>query len=506
MSVSTPGTRAAADAERSRLHLRRPAWTRRTLSALTRAEWAFLGVLLLADVYFLAPANTNTISRYDMVYALAHGTAIIDSHAANTIDVSAYNGHFYSPRSLGLSLLAVPVFRLFAFMADRPAPETALLTAPIYILNLFTVVPVAVAAALVFARFVARLRPTLAGTPLPLVAATAFALGTLFFPFAAVFFSHAFAGGLAFLGFYLLYRARASAAPAKLLLAAGLLAGFAVISEYPAAVIATVLCAYVWAVFPGRRWRALALFVAGTLPSVALLGWYNTFAFGNPFHLSYEFVAGSQFAGQHSGLFGITFPSLASAWEILVWPRGLLVNSPLLALVPLGLYRWLRAARPRAEAVVCLVVCVLYPLLISSYFLPMAGENLPGPRLLVPMLPFACLALAWVVDDPRRWPRALCAALLAFGVVIAFLWVALGVREYHTYPTYPVAELFVPILTSGVVPPQNGLTPPNLGALALHLPQLASVYAALIPLLAWLAYVVSRLFAWSRHACGPAGD
>ena len=80
-------------------------------------------------------------------------------HAANTIDVSAYNGHFFSPRSLGLSLLAVPVFRIFAFMADRPAPGTALLTAPISILNLFTVVPVAIAAALVFARFVARLRP-----------------------------------------------------------------------------------------------------------------------------------------------------------------------------------------------------------------------------------------------------------------------------------------------------------------------------------------------------------
>lgn len=503
MTVSRPGTRAVADGERGWIHLGWSAWMRWTLSALTRAEWAYLGVLLLAYAYFLAPANTNTISRYDMVYALAHGTAIIDSHAANTIDVSAYNGHFYSPRSLGLSLLAVPVLRLFAFMADRPTPETALLTAPIYILNLFTVVPVAIAAALIFARFVARLRPALAGTPLPLVAATAFALGTLFFPFAAVFFSHAFAGGLAFLGFYLLYRARASATPAKLLLAAGLLVGFAVISEYPAAVIAAVLCAYVWAVFPGRRARALALFVAGTLPSVALLGWYDTFAFGNPFHLSYEFVAGSQFAGQHRGLFGITLPSLASAWQILVWPRGLLVNSPLLALVPLGLYRWLRgAARPSAEALACLAVTILYPLLISSYFLPMAGENLPGPRLLVPMLPFACLALAWVVDDPRRWLRALCAALLAFGVMLAFLWVALGVREYHTYPTYPVADLFIPILTTGVVPPLNGLTPPNLGALALHLPQLASIYAALIPLLAWLAYVVTRLFMGRQHAPG----
>jgi len=65
-----------------------------------------------------------------------------------------------------------------------------------------------------------------------------------------------------------------------------------------------------------------------------------------------------------------------------------------------------------------------------------------------------------------------------------------------------VADLFIPILTTGVVPPLNGLTPPNLGALALHLPQLASIYAALIPLLAWLAYVVTRLFMGRQHAPG----
>ena len=53
-----------------------------------------------------------------------------------------------------------------------------------------------------------------------------------------------------------------------------------------------------------------------------------------------------------------------------------------------------------------LAVTILYRL-ISSYFLPMAGENLPGPRLLVPMLPFACLALAWVADRSARVAGAL---------------------------------------------------------------------------------------------------
>src|SRR6185312_17499170 len=148
--------------------------------------------------------------------------------------------------------------------------------------------------------------------------------------------------------------------------------------------------------------------------------------------LSYAYVSDPAFSGQHDGFFGITTPHLDSLWSTLVFPRGLLIESPFLLLAPLGLIRWLRAshratrkavatpatrpiqesvaavasektpilpARLRGwlasawatiqapgapEALVSLAVTVLYPLAISAYFLPMAGENLPGPRLLVP--------------------------------------------------------------------------------------------------------------------------
>lgn len=459
---------------------------------LSRREWALVALVAVNYIYFLIPAATNTISRYDMVAALAHGTAVIDDNARNSIDVSFYNGHYYSPRSLGLSLLAVPGY--FVAQAVTTLTGQHNLTIFIAILTALTVIPVSVGGVAIFGRLVARLRPSLAGTWYPLIVATALALGTLYYPFAMSFYGHAFAGALDLIAFYLLVRARSSSQPDRLVAAAGLLVGFAVISEYPSGVTMLILAAYVWAVFPGRRLRMLILFGAAMAPSALLLAWYNWFAFGNPLHLSYEFVAGHQFSGQHTGFFGVTLPSLDGLRQILIWPRGLLVNAPMLVFVPLGFYRWLRSTRrPTPEAMACLAICVLYPLLISSYFLPMAGENQPGPRLLVPMLPFACIPLAWVVDDMRRWIRRSFEALLCVSVALSFLWVALGSREYHTYTTYPVTGLFLPLLATGHVPSGNqGDTPPNLAHLVLHIPQIASVYLALIPIAVWMVYLLRQ--------------
>src|SRR5579859_4377821 len=144
-------------------------WLERVALSLTRSEWAFAALLTLCYGYFLIPAGTNTISRWDMVYALAHGGANIDIHASNTIDVSYYNGHWYSPRSLGLSLLATPVLVVLGHFVDLNNFHQFTLTDQIALVNAFTVLPATVAACLVMRRFIARLRPELASSPLPFV-------------------------------------------------------------------------------------------------------------------------------------------------------------------------------------------------------------------------------------------------------------------------------------------------------------------------------------------------
>ncbi len=469
-------------------------WLERAALSLTRSEWAFAALLTLCYGYFLTPAGTNTISRWDMVYALAHGGANIDIHASNTIDVSYYNGHWYSPRSLGLSLLATPVLIVLGHFVDLNNFHQFTLTDQIALVNAFTVLPATVAACLVMRRFIARLRPELASSPLPFVVAGIFGLATLFYPFTTTFFSHTFGGALLFISFYLLYIAREAQTPTRRILLAGLLTGLGVITEYPAGVIFLVLCGYILLAFPTKRIQTLFFYGLGILPSALTLAWYNWFAFGNPLSLSYGFVSGNEFSGQHTGFFGITFPSLDGLWQILVYPRGLLIESPFLLLVPLGLYLWYRTRGARLEALVAIAVSIIYPLMVSSYFLPMAGENLPGPRLLLPMLPFASLGFAWIVDDPRRWLRQALMVGVGFSLVITFLYVVTGVRIYHNYGAYPVTDLYIPTLMSGIVPVRNGPTPPNIGDLWLHIPMAWSIYVVAIALGVWFYAAVRAVF------------
>ncbi|HEY8326446.1 MAG: hypothetical protein ACHQ1E_11085 [Ktedonobacterales bacterium] len=473
----------------------------RVATALTISEWAFAALVFFCYIYFVTPAGTNTISRYDMVYALAHGGANIDLHASNTIDVSYFHGHWYSPRSLGLSLVAVPVLFVIGHFFDLDNYAQLTITQQIALLNAFTLAPAAVAGALALRRFVARLRPTLANSPLPYVVAGMFALGTLAYPFSTTLFSHMFGGALIFVAFYLIFRARQVERPTWRLVVAGLLTGLAVISEYPAGVILLLLCAYIWFGFPGRRIQTLVLFGVGIAPSALALAAYNWWAFGNPLSLSYGFVSGSEFQGQHSGFFGITLPKPDGLWQILVYPRGLLIESPFLVLIPLGLYRWYRQHGDyHLEALVAIAVSVIYPLMISSYFLPMAGENLPGPRLLTPALAFACLGLIWVVDDPRAWLRRSLVVALGFSLVMSYLYEATGVRIYHNYGAYPLTDLFWPTISTGFVPIRDGPTPDTLGSAWLHLPLTWSLLLGAIPIALWF-YAAAR--ALLRRDPGP---
>jgi hypothetical protein len=264
------------------------------------------------------------------------------------------------------------------------------------------------------------------GAGLP--AAVTLGAGTLVLPFATQFFGHVLAAGLAFGAFCVALRERsgggtgapragagsspssagplrrlgASAMPSPLFWS-GLLAGLAITTEYPLAIAAGLVGAYAvlrgglpWA---ARARRAIA-YAAGGLVGVAPLAAYNEWAFSSLWHNSYQgAVRVSGYSG-HAGLglndggfFGIGLPSPSTALELLFSARGLLTIAPVAASAVYGLVLLHRRQGRRAEALLAGAVALAYLVYDSGYWTPFGGGT-PGPRFLIPALPFLALGLA----------------------------------------------------------------------------------------------------------------
>ena len=90
---------------------------------------------------------------------------------------------------------------------------------------------------------------------------------------------------------------------------AGAAAGLAVAVDLPLALPAVVLGLY--AATRGPHARRLAAYAAGGLIGLLPLFAFDTWAFGNPFHLPYAGTAGQSAAGgwQATGFFGQGLPS-----------------------------------------------------------------------------------------------------------------------------------------------------------------------------------------------------
>ena len=274
------------------------------------------------------------------------------------------------------------------------------------------------------------------------VSLVAFSLGTLVAPFAAANFEHVTAATLALGSFALAWRRRP--------LLAGLAAGAAIAVAYEAAAILVILGAYV--AFQGGR--ALLDYLAGVLPGAVLLGIYNWRAFGAPWHLSYRYLANANAADQNAGFFGIHLPTLHGSREVIFGSGGLLVVSPVVLAAGLGLVALGR--RYRAEAVVCAAVTAVFLVINCGYFLPYGGLS-PGPRFLIPALPFLALGLAQAFATRFRLTAALTALSIIPMTALTLTWPS-GSHNRETIwgelarvPVQLGSSRFVKSLTSNVL-------------------------------------------------------
>jgi hypothetical protein len=405
-------------------------------------------MLAFACAFVIQASGWAQTSYFALVRSLSHGTPTMDRYHWETRDESYYRGHYYSVKAPGLAFLTVPLYKGldaagFTDVSARAAHKAdeggagrwvqagfvvglygndkartlrvrntiAESTVTVWALGLLGSVLPAMALLLLVRWCAERIEPGM-GTAVALT----LGMGTLLFPFATMFFGHVLAAFLGFAAFAILWKERDGPQRLPLVGLAGLCAGLAVTTEYPLAIAGAIVGVYAIARGP-RIPRGLAYtagVVAGVLPLLA----YNLWAFDSPFHFSYNDAVSYQGDSGHDviglndeGFFGIGVPDPHVALKLLFSAKGLLVLSPVLALSVIGIVLLYRRGR-RAEALVLGAVPLTYLVYNSGYWLPFGGGS-PGPRFLVPALPFLAVPLAIAY---KRFP--LTSAALAIPSVI----------------------------------------------------------------------------------------
>lgn len=385
----------------------RPSHDRR--SALLAA--VAVGAFALACLQLLQPFGFNQGAHYVLVQALGDGRAQIDRYRGDTGDISYFEGHYYSNKAPGLAFVSLPAYVVL---------ERLGLPRGVHVLSIVGVVLPSVALLLLVLWLGSRSAPLGIAT----AAALTLGLGTLLLPFSTMYFAHALSALVGFAAFVLLCRERAR--PRRsLLVAAGVVAALAVAVEYPLTIVAVVLGAYAATTRP--RVRRAALYGAGVcLGSVPLLA-YNWWAFGNPLHWSYDNLvttpqgsSGLVREQDPGGLLGVSIVDPRVFVELLFGSRGLLTLTPVVALGVVGaVLLWRRGSR--ADAAVVTATAVLLVAANSGAWGPFGGWG-PGPRYLIPALPFLAFALLAVL------PR-LPATTAALGLVSAAIMVTATATE-----------------------------------------------------------------------------
>ena len=357
-----------------------------------RGEAALLIALLLwpTYAYFYQSAQHNEAARFDLTRAIVEDHSVtVDKYRYNSADLvlHARGGHVatYSSKAPGVSLLGIlPLWWSHRALALLPVPEWVQWHLVAYVTIVCTVGLLSVLGALATFAILHQATGSVGWSVSTIVALW---LGSLLFPYSTLYYGHQPAASLLALAFFLSFELRQGSAAASqrpILFAAtsGALAGLAVLTEYPVALLAAPLAVYTLVAvarspaIPSVRMRMAMAYAAGLSVGGVLLLAYNTAAFGSPFFFSYEpyLEMGGLFPAHRQGLGGIRWPGLRSFIDVLakitVKPQrgllyvgvdgGLYACSPVLWIALPGLVLLFRCRALRAEAWCVLAMTTAY--------------------------------------------------------------------------------------------------------------------------------------------------
>lgn len=392
---------------------------------------------LLLALYLLTASGHFYSPDEEAMYYVTRGLATRADVAIEGDDLvpmplrEGRDGRRFSPYGILPSLAALPFFAAGAlFASGAPVEVYDYLTR--FGVSLLNAVVTAATGAMVFA-FVAALGY---GRRAAWLAAGAFGVASLAWPYARTFFSEPLAGLLLLCAVERAYAARGGY-DRRALFMAGIAAGLLIATRIAAALALPFLALYVgmaaWSHHSAHeahsgttgRWRAVAarlgLWSAGLVPGVALVIGYNLARFGTPLASGY---------GDEASAF--TTPLLTGLTGLLLSPgKSLFLYAPVALLALAGAPILWRRGRLETALLVSLVIVhvVLY-----AHWHAWDGGGVWGPRLLLPIVPLLAALAAPVFERAATGGnlvlRPVVGALLAFGTINALAGVLVNPAIY----------------------------------------------------------------------------
>ena len=431
-----------------------------SLTSRKRLGVAAIVLAAFASALLMQQPTWAPVSYLLQVEALSSGHATIDDNHWQSGDVSWIGGHYFSNKAPGMPFLLVPEYlvlkaagvpeespKVFRSLAKARQPVWFLTpqgwqfayskkfgleqseiragrTPLLWALGLIGTVLPALLLMLLVRLLADRLEPG-TGT----LTALSLGLATLVLPFTSQLFGHMWSSLALLTAFWLALIERGRDQDLRYVAAVGLVLAGAVTIEYPTALGGLVIGAWVLlrrtstGVFDIRQLatRTSVLVGAGLVGLIPLL-LFNKWAFGSPLTISYHNEVTIPGRTGHDtfdllgqGFWGIGVPRLSAFLELFLSPRGLLIATPVMALTAVGVVGlWRRGFR--GETGVIAVICGLFIVYVAGCWWPIGGL-VPGPRYLIPVLPFAALGLAYTW---KRLPSTTLVLSLAGMVVMLF--------------------------------------------------------------------------------------